>query len=140
MEVDRADGRCDYMSFSESFVALPFEDHVKGHPPVDEAVVFGNGKPKLGLLVFGSEDAKGLPADEVVQRIWAAVEEMNQRNKPWTRVDRHMVVVVPYGTSWPKTDKQNTIRPRVYKELEREVNEKNEGVDEKRIVKPHGEL
>lgn len=69
MEVDRADGRCDYMSLSESFVALPFEDHVRGHPLVDEAVVFGNGRPTLGLLVFGSEDAKGLPSNEVVQRI-----------------------------------------------------------------------
>jgi hypothetical protein len=50
------------MSFSESFVALPFEDHIRVHPLVDEAVVFGNGRPKLGLLVFGSEAAKGVDA------------------------------------------------------------------------------
>jgi hypothetical protein len=66
---------------------------------VDEAVVFGDGRPKLGLLVFGSKDAKGMPADEVVRRICVPVEEANQRNKPWTRVDRDVVVVVPYGTS-----------------------------------------
>lgn len=65
---------------------------------------------------------------------------MDQRNKPWTRVDRDMVVVVLYGTSGPKTDKQNAIRPRVHKEFEREFNEKNKGVDEKRIVKPHVQL
>jgi hypothetical protein len=71
------------MSFSESFVALPFEDHVRVHPLVDEAVVFGNGRPKLELLVFGSEAAKGLTPDEVQDGVWARVEEMDRRKKPW---------------------------------------------------------
>jgi hypothetical protein len=53
-------------------------------------------------------------------------------------VDKDMVVVVPCGTNLPNTDKQNAIGPRVYKEFEREVSEKNEGVNEKRIVKLHG--
>lgn len=127
------------MSFSESFVALPFEDQMRSHPLADEAVVFGNGRLKLGLFVFGSEYAKRLTSEEVVQRIWVTVEEMNVRNQPWTRVEREMVVAIPYGTSWPKTDKQNVIRPKVYKEFEREINERYERLDEKEIVEPHWE-
>lgn len=46
---------------------------------------------------------------------------MNRRNKPWTRVDKEMVIVAPFGKSWPKTDKQNMIRPQVYKDFERRL-------------------
>ena len=127
------------MSFSESFVALPFEDHVRSHPLIDEAAVFGNGRPKLGLLAFGSEAARDLPPEEVVVRIWPTVEEMNAQNEPWTRISRDMVIVVPYGQSWPKTDKQNMIRLQVYHQFEKEINAKYEGLDESQIVEPHGE-
>jgi hypothetical protein len=35
-----------------------------------------------------------------------------------------MVIVVPFGKSWPKTDKQNIIRPPAYKEFGKEIDEK----------------
>jgi long-subunit acyl-CoA synthetase (AMP-forming) len=127
------------MSFSETFVALPFEDHVRSHPLVDEAVVFGNGRPKLGLLVFCSEAARGLEPEQVLDGIWQRVEQANRRGKPWTRVDRSMVVVLQSGTAWPKTDKQNVIRPMVLRQFEDVIDAMYDGVDDKGIVEPHAE-
>jgi hypothetical protein len=51
------------MSTSESFVALPLDDHIRSHPLFEEAVVLGNRRSKFGLLVFASEAAKGLMAE-----------------------------------------------------------------------------
>jgi hypothetical protein len=61
------------------------------------------------------------------------------QNKPRTRVERDMVIVLPFGTTFPKTDKQNIIRPQVYRQFEALINHKYEGVEESEIVEPHGE-
>lgn len=127
------------MSFSASFVALPFEDRVRSHPLVAEAVMFGNGRPTLGVLVFASEAARHLGPREVADGVWAVVEELNAQNEAWTRVEREMVVVVEHGRGWPKTDKQNVIRPAVYKEFESVIDALYKEVDKKGDAEPHGE-
>ena len=97
--------------------------------------LFSNGRPKLGLPVFASESAKGLMAE----RIWLSVEEVNAQNKPWTRAERDVIVVLLLGMNCPKTDKQNIIRPQVYRRFEALINHKHEGVDESEILEPYGE-
>ena len=72
--ISRLDDVID-MSFSDSFVALPFEGRIRSRLLLEEVVVFfGNGRSKLCLLVFASEAAKGLVAEQVVERIWPNVE------------------------------------------------------------------
>jgi len=127
------------MSFSESFVALPSEDHMKQHPLVDEALVFGNGQPKLGLLVFCSKKAAKLSSEELIAQIWPKVEEMNAQNQLWTQISPDMIIAIPFGQSWPRTDKQNIIRPQAYRQYEDLINAKYDKMDEYSIVEPHGQ-
>jgi len=134
----RCIGRIDdtiNMSFAATFLALPFEDHVRSQPLVKEAVVFGNGRPKLGLIVFASEDARDMSANNVVGKIWPTVEDMNSQGPPYTRVSKDMIIVRSCGEVYPRTDKQNVIRPQIYNKYEAIISEiYGEGND---IVQPH---
>ena len=127
---------CINMSFCETFVALPFEDHVKQHPFVEEDVIFGNGRPRLGILIFWSEETKALDTAELVGQIMPVIEDMNAQSKPWTRILADMIISVPYGANWPRTDKQNIIRPQVYRQYEQLIDEKYEHMDESSIIEP----
>jgi hypothetical protein len=49
-----------------------------------------------------------------------------------------MIIVLPFGTNCPKTDKQNIIRPQVYRQFEALISHKYEGVEESEIVGPLG--
>ena len=111
------------MGVPEMFPALPFEDHMKQHPFIDEAVVFGNGRPELGFMVFCSERAKDKSTTEVVTDIWPLVEQMNAKGSERTRIAMDMIIVMPFGEAWPRTDKQNVIRPQVYRQYEELINE-----------------
>lgn len=118
------------MSFSETFAALPFENQVTQHPLIEEAVVFGDGRPKLGLLVSGNDKAKAFTSEELLAQVWPKIQETNAENQSWARISKDFVIVLPDGTKWPRTDKQNVIRPQVYQQFESLINQKYDNLDE----------
>ncbi|KAK5018662.1 hypothetical protein LTR16_001939 [Cryomyces antarcticus] len=95
--VGRLDDRFP-MANAENVLPLDFELNVAKEPLVNEAVVFGVGRPVLGLLAFRSEKAKGMDDQEFVSAIWPPIEDAN-----------------------PQTDKGTFIRRRVYEEFELEI-------------------
>ena len=129
--VGRRDDIINMSFLGGSVVALPLENDVCAHPLVAEAVVFGNGRPKLGVLVFCSAAAQHLTPEQVVARLWPSMEDMNARQtQPWTRIERDMILVVPPGgLGCPKTDKLNIIRPQVYRQFEKEIDDCYQGLD-----------
>ena len=83
---------------------------------VDEVVLFGQGRGKLGVLVFAEVAAQG--SDRRVQfkgRIWRTIEEHINGKLP-TPVDRDMIVIVDSvrRKDLPQTGKYNLIRPQIY--------------------------
>lgn len=104
-----------YQGDRQSIVnALVYEDRIKqgNEDMVDEVLVFGQGRSKLGLLVF-ARDTEGQAKDTVVERVWASIrQEIN--GKLQTGIDKDMILVVASDAALPRTGKLNFIRPQVY--------------------------
>ncbi|KAB2573270.1 Non-canonical non-ribosomal peptide synthetase FUB8 [Lasiodiplodia theobromae] len=101
----------------EKVLPLPIEGRVRQNALVAEAVVFGAGRSVPGMLVFRDEEegtAREVGEAEFVERIWGDVEEANKGAESFSRVPRELVVVMPRGTSWPRTDKGTAVRQQVY--------------------------
>ncbi|KAK5142088.1 hypothetical protein LTR04_002341, partial [Oleoguttula sp. CCFEE 6159] len=96
------------MANAENVLPLDFELNVAKEPLVNEAVVFGVGRPVLGLLAFRSEKAKGMDDQEFVSAIWPPIEDVNSHTSPTAQAN-------------PQTDKGTFIRRRVYEEFELEI-------------------
>ncbi|KAL0256766.1 hypothetical protein SLS55_009163 [Diplodia seriata] len=103
----------------EKVLPLPIEGAVRQCRHVAEAVVFGAGRAVPGMLVFraGGEGEGGAEmgeAEEFVEAIWGHVEEANAGAESFARIPRELVVAMPAGTEWPRTDKGTAVRQRVY--------------------------
>lgn len=79
---------------------------------VDEAVVFGQGKARLGVLIFAGR-AVDEPVNNVVERVWTTIDEkVNPKMK--AKISKDMIKVITEGVELPRTTKFNFIRPQIY--------------------------
>ncbi|KAJ5108161.1 hypothetical protein N7456_004836 [Penicillium angulare] len=113
--VTRIDDRITLIN-GEKVLPLPIEGHIKQHPLIDEAVVFGVGKSAPGLLIFQSSKAEEVcyTEEEYLEEIWATIEYANSRAEYFSRIPRDMIAILPYGAIVPRTDKGSMIRAQVY--------------------------
>ena len=104
-----------YQGDRQSIVnALAYEDRIKqGNEDVlDEVLVFGQGRSKLGLLVF-AQHVESKAKDAVIERVWVSIrQEIN--GKLQTGIDKDMILVVASDAALPRTGKLNVIRPQAY--------------------------
>ncbi|KAL1649595.1 hypothetical protein SLS58_001652 [Diplodia intermedia] len=102
----------------EKVLPLPMEGAVRRCARVAEAVVFGAGRAVPGMLVFrGEGEGEGevaSTAEEFVEAIWGHVEGANAGAESFARIPKELVVAMPAGTEWPRTDKGTAVRQRVY--------------------------
>ncbi|PGG97444.1 hypothetical protein AJ79_09205 [Helicocarpus griseus UAMH5409] len=98
----------------EKAIPLQMEQSVKTNPYVADAVVFGSGKPMLGMFVIASENAQNLSTKEVLGLIEIEVAQANAILPAYARIDMNMICVLPFGTTYPKTDKGTVIRATFY--------------------------
>ena len=82
---------------------------------VEEVVLFGQGRDRLGLLVF-AQHAAGAQRDTVLERVWDAIEQkINGQFR--AGLERDMLVLVPGMSAedaLARTSKLNFIRPQAY--------------------------
>lgn len=102
----------------EKFNPVMMEGKIRSHKAVTETVVFGAGRPYLGLLVVPSDT--NASTEEVVDRIYPVVEELNRTSEAYARISRDMVKVLPHNCDFPRTDKGSIIRQAFYSKF-REV-------------------
>ncbi|KMP05027.1 ochratoxin A non-ribosomal peptide synthetase [Coccidioides immitis RMSCC 2394] len=98
----------------EKAIPLQMEQLVRMNPYVVDAVVFGSGKPMLGMLVIASENARELETEAFLDIIEKDVAKANTLLPAYARIDRDMIRVLPFGTEYPKTDKGTVIRAAFY--------------------------
>lgn len=92
---------------------LDMEGRVRQNDAVSEAVVFGSGKPCIGLIIIRA-DASDISDEEVVQAVWPSIEKAQEAMPAFGRLSRSMVHVCPAGTTYPSTDKGTVIRQAFY--------------------------
>lgn len=96
---------------------LDMEGRVRQHNAVSEAVVFGSGKPSIGLVVIRAVDVRDMSDEEVVRAIWPTVEKGQEAMPAFGQLSKNMIRVVPADTTYPRTDKGTVIRQAFYRDF-----------------------
>lgn len=107
----------------EKAIPLGMEGAIRQHPFITEAVVFGTGKPILGLLLIPSEASKDKTKQDIVNAIWPAIEKAHSVVPAYARISKDMITILSIGTKYPQTDKGTVIRQAFYRQFEREIEE-----------------
>ncbi|CAN9206796.1 unnamed protein product [Alternaria alternata] len=103
----------------EKFNPVMMEGTIRSHRAVTETVVFGSGRPYIGILVVPA--IEGMSTARVIDEIWPVIEAANQTAEAYARISRDMIQVLPYGCQFPRTDKGSVIRQAFYKTFATEI-------------------
>jgi aryl carrier-like protein len=102
---------------------LPIEGAVRQDELVEEAVVFGPGKPHFGIMIVLSPLATGLSEVEIIDRLSPLIESSQTLLPAYAKISRDMVLLLPPGTPYPRTDKGTVIRKAFYAHFSKEIDE-----------------
>ncbi|KEZ41750.1 Nrps-like protein [Scedosporium apiospermum] len=105
----------------EKFNPVSLEGSVRSNRNVAEAVVFGAGRPYLGICVIPSPALAGKSEQEIMSEIWPVIEAANSASEAYARIPKDMVVLLPVGIKYPQTDKGSVIRQAFYKAFAKEI-------------------
>lgn len=93
---------------------LEYEHKIKNgnEDIIEEAIMFGQGKNRVGVLVF-AEEAAGPAHKWVLERIWKTIQtDINAVMK--VPIEKDMIKIITGPSDLPRTTKLNFIRPQVY--------------------------
>lgn len=100
------------------------EDALRGLKYTDNALVFGNGKDNIGVLVIESSDSNAPKGDDLRSRIWEeVVRDINSKSPSHAEVYQEMIIVLPSSKDFEKTPKGTIFRNGSYAKFEREIND-----------------
>lgn len=96
---------------------LDMEGRVRQQDSVTEAVVFGSGRASIGLVVIHAPNTDASSDEDIVERIWSAVEGAHEAMPAYGQLSKSMVRVLPADTDYPRTDKGTVIRQAFYRDF-----------------------
>jgi hypothetical protein len=99
------------------------EQAIRENSNVTEAIMFGNGKPQLGMMIIPSPATKGLSSQEILHRLQPVISAANALVPGYAQLSLEMMQVLPEGTEYPRTDKGTIIRQAFYRIFEKEIDE-----------------
>jgi acyl-CoA synthetase (AMP-forming)/AMP-acid ligase II len=102
--MDRLDSTI-VLSNGEKANPILLEDNVRTSRFVAESIVFGAGKPTLGMIVIQSENAEGMSREEFLNAIAPELEHGNSKVPAYAKVFPDAIIIKPVGTKYPQTDK-----------------------------------
>ena len=118
--VGRLDDRVT-LANGEKISTGPIEGRIRQDRRIQEAVLFGIGRPIPGLLVFRSHESEHFSDDDFIDAIWAVVEDANSKAERFSQIGREMIIPLRVAREYPQTDKGTVIRARVYEEFAPEI-------------------
>ncbi|KAJ9658606.1 hypothetical protein H2198_003624 [Neophaeococcomyces mojaviensis] len=107
----------------EKAIPIPTEMAVRHNALVKDAVIFGAGKARLGMMIIASDAASDLQEEALIDTLWPTIEKENRDSPGFAQISREMVVVLPAGTTYPQTDKGTLIRQAFYKAFAQQIEE-----------------
>ncbi|KAF4126163.1 Acyl-CoA synthetase (AMP-forming)/AMP-acid ligase II [Geosmithia morbida] len=107
----------------EMFNPVTTEGAIRSSKHVTEAVVFGSGRPALGVLIIPAASLTGKSQDEVSEIVWPVVKEACRNVESYARISKSMVKILPAGCEYPRTDKGSVVRHAFYKTYAKEIEE-----------------
>ncbi|KIV88771.1 hypothetical protein PV10_08416 [Exophiala mesophila] len=99
----------------EKAIPLAMEGAVRQQKLVKDAVVFGTGRPSLGMMIIRSDMAASYSQEELISQVWPTIEVENSRSPSYAQLSPQSILVLPPDTIYPQTDKGTLIRQAFYK-------------------------
>ncbi|KAI4751382.1 acetyl-CoA synthetase-like protein [Aureobasidium sp. EXF-3400] len=78
----------------KKFDLAPPGDAIATADLLDDVLIFGNAQPFPGALPFSFKDGKDIADDELVQKVWPAIEELNSESQDHARTPKEMLVAM----------------------------------------------
>ena len=96
----------------KKFDPASLEDAIKvSSTLIEDVLIFGNGKPYAGMLLFRSRQASSMSDDEFVDQISPGIEKLNKKSQSHAKISRSMCVPMQYQQKpLQKSSKGTTIR------------------------------
>lgn len=107
----------------EKLTPTAFEQSIRHNRYVREAVIFGSGKDRVGMLIIPSTATPDFSPKIAQDSITAAIEQANVDMPAYGQVSWEMVKILPLGTEFPRTDKGTVIRAAFYRAFETQIDE-----------------
>ncbi len=105
----------------EKHVPTSFEQMVRDNVIVAEAVLFGNSKPRVGMIIIPSTSTSGMTEKQILHLLTPVISEANNDAPGYAKLAFDMIKVLPAGTPYPRTDKGTVIRAAFYKQFATEI-------------------
>ncbi|KAL1636727.1 putative NRPS-like protein biosynthetic cluster [Diplodia intermedia] len=87
----RADAQLTLIT-GKKFDPSPLESAMAASPLLDDVLIFGNGRPFPGALLFRSESSAALSDEELIDAVKSLVEKLNEESQQHARIPRNMLV------------------------------------------------
>lgn len=113
----------------EKFNPVQLEGDVRSDRSVAEAVVFGSGRPCLGILVIPAATLAHLTPEEAREVLWPVVQRAQKSTEAYARISKEMVYVLPPDAPCPRTDKGSVIRSAFYRTFAAEIDAAYDAAD-----------
>ncbi|KAM5350737.1 hypothetical protein ACJ41O_007242 [Fusarium nematophilum] len=107
----------------EKFNPVAMEGSIRSNKNVTEAVVFGAGRPYLGILIVPSPMWNSKSQEDILEAVWPVVESANLSADSFARISKGMVRLLPSDCEYPRTDKGSVIRQAFYKQFKEQIDE-----------------
>ena len=106
----RADSQLTLIT-GRKFDPAPLEDSIASGPWLDDVLIFGNGQPFPGALLFRSKKARTFSDIDLIAAVAPHIERLNAESQSHARIPRNMLVPMAYGdTKLQKSSKGTLLR------------------------------
>lgn len=90
----RADSQLTLIT-GKKFDPAPLESTIAASPWLNDVLIFGNGRPYPGALLFRADSYKTMTDDELIQSIAPLVERVNSESQSHARIPHNMLKPMP---------------------------------------------
>ncbi|KAK4546065.1 hypothetical protein LTR36_002202 [Oleoguttula mirabilis] len=125
----RADSQLTLIT-GKKFDPAPLEASVGTSELLDDVLIFGNGRPYPGALLFRAQQATQLKNEQLLEQIWPVVDKLNNGSQDHARIPKTMLVPMSVLTQpLEKSSKGTILRGAVEKRFQREIEDAYAQVD-----------
>ncbi|KAI9784017.1 MAG: putative secondary metabolism biosynthetic enzyme [Peltula sp. TS41687] len=110
------------LSTGKKFDPAPMEAALSSSSLLDDVLIFGNGRPFAGALLFPSKSTFSLSDNDLIKSIWPEIEKLNSKGQPHARLGKGMLQVVHLTDSkLEKSSKGTILRAQAEREFQQQI-------------------
>lgn len=117
-------GRVDdivVLSNAEKFYPVPSESHITAHPLVSGALIIGQGRPHLCLILEPKDSHQNL--EDLVDAVWPTIEEANAERPGQARITRDLILITSPIRPLARSPKGTVVRSTTTQLYQQEIND-----------------